>query len=127
MYDRELLVERLESVLGLLERIPRRFEGIARPEDFGVDPDGVDRLDAICMILIAAGEEFKKIDRKTEGSLFKRYPGVDWRGAIGLRDVMAHGYLDVNILQLFTICRDEIPPLIQAMRTMIADLKAESR
>ncbi len=35
------------------------------------------------MILIAAGEEFKKIDRQTRGKLFARYPQVEWRGAIG--------------------------------------------
>ena len=80
-------------------------------------------MDAICMILIAAGEEFKNIDRKTEGKLFSRYPGIDWRGAIGLRDVMAHGYFDVNILQLFSICRDDIPRVIETLRTMIRDLK----
>jgi uncharacterized protein with HEPN domain len=123
MYDRELLVERLESILEWLERIPRRFQGIARPEDFRASADGLDRMDAICMILIAAGEEFKKIDRKTEGHLFSRYPNINWRGAIGLRDVMAHGYLDVNVLQLFGICRDNVPRLIETLRTMIADLK----
>jgi uncharacterized protein with HEPN domain len=124
MYDRALLVERLETVLEALERIPRRFRGIARPEDFQASADGMDRMDAICMILIATGEEFKNIDRKTEGTLFNRYPGIDWRGAMGVRDVMAHGYFQVNVLQLFGICRDDIPRVIETMRTMIRDLKA---
>src|SRR3989304_6964112 len=123
MYDRALLAERLETVLEALERIPRRFEGISLPEDFRASAQGIDRMDAICMILMAAGEEFKNIDRKTEGTLFSRYPGIDWRGAIGLRDVMAHGYFDVNILQLFSICRDDIPRVIETLRTMIRDLK----
>ncbi len=77
MYDRDLLVERLAAVLEWLERIPRRFKGIARPEEFTSGAEGIDRMDAICMMLIAAGEEFKKIDRKTEGELFSRYPAVD--------------------------------------------------
>ena len=123
MYDLELLAERLESVLEALERIPRRFAGISCTKDFRASADGIDRMDAICMILIAAGEEFKKIDRKTEGKLFSRYPGIDWRGAIGLRDVMAHGYFQVNVLQLFAICRDDIPRVIETLRTMIRDLK----
>ena len=90
MYDQKLLVERLKTVLEALERIPRRFQGMSHPEDFRVSEIGIDRMDAICMILIAAGEEFKNIDRQTEGTLFSRYP-FDWRGAIGVRDVMAHG------------------------------------
>ena len=123
MYDPQVLIERLESVREILERIPRRFQGIAQPEDFLATDEGVDRMDAICMILIAAGEEFKNIDRKTDGTLFNRYPGVDWRGAIRVRDVMAHGYFQVNVHQLFSICREDIPRLIETLRTMIRDLK----
>jgi len=59
MYDLELLVERLESVLEALEHIPRRLEGISRPDDFRASPERIGRMDAICMIHIAAGEEFK--------------------------------------------------------------------
>lgn len=88
MSDAGLLFERLQSVLTALERIPRRFAGISQPLDFLASDAGMDSMDAICMILIAAGEEFKRIDRQTEGNLFSRYPQVQWRGAIGLRDVL---------------------------------------
>lgn len=109
MYDSGLLAERLESALTALERIPRRFADIKEPADFMADDDGYDRMDAICMILIAAGEEFKRIDRQTQGELFARYPQVQWRGAIGVRDVLAHDYFDVDVEQLYTICAERIP------------------
>ena len=48
------------------------------------------------MILIAVGEEFKTVDRKTDGNLLSRYPQVNWRGVIGVRDFLAHGYFQVN-------------------------------
>lgn len=123
MYDSGILVERLQSVLTALERIPRRCAGILQPSDFVAGPDGIDRMDAICMILIAAGEEFKKIDRQTEGELFARYPQVEWRGAIGLRDVLAHGYFDVDTEQLYTICMERIPTLIETVKAMIKDME----
>ena len=122
MFDRELLVERLASILQALERIPRRFAGIETPSDFVTSEAGVDRMDAISMILVAVGEEFKAIDRKTEGQLLSRYPEVDWRGLIGVRDVLAHAYFQVNAEQLFGICRDDIPELIETVRRMIKDL-----
>jgi len=121
MYDPELLVERLKTLLEALERIPRRFADIATPDDFYASDAGIDRMDAICMILIAAGEEFKNIDRKTEGKLLNRYPGIKWRGVIGVRDVLAHGYFQVNAAQLFGICRSDIPILIETVKTMIKD------
>ncbi len=80
-------------------------------------------MDAICMILIAAGEEFKHIDRQTQGKLLVQYPQVEWRGAIGLRDVLAHDYFDVDAEQLYTICKERIPTLIDTVRQMIQDLQ----
>lgn len=123
MSDPEMLRERLQSVLTALERIPRRCADISQPSDFLSSEAGLDRMDAICMILIAAGEEFKRIDRQTEGNLFSRYPQVQWRGAIGLRDVLAHGYLDVDTEQLYTVCKERIPVLIETIRQMIRDIQ----
>ena len=122
MYDPRLLVEKLKNLLEALERIPRRFADITTPDDFYASDAGIDRMDAICMILIAAGEEFKNIDRKTGGNLLNRYPGVKWRGVMGVRDVLAHTYFQVNAEQLFDICKNDIPTLIETVKTMIADI-----
>lgn len=123
MYDPELLVEKLQTLLEALERIPRRFADIDSPEDFTSSDAGIDRMDAICMILIAAGEEIKNIDSKTEGQLLGRYPDIKWRGVMGVRDVLAHGYFQVNADQLFAICRNDIPALIQTVKSMIEDIQ----
>ena len=122
MSDTQLLIERLSSVLEALERVPRRFAEIKTPSDFTDTEAGVDRMDAICMVLIAVGEEFKAIDRKTEGKLLSCYAEANWRGIVGLRDFLAHGYFQVNANQLFGICRDDIPVLIETVRRMIAEL-----
>jgi len=124
MYDPELLGEKLETLLEALERIPRRFEAINSPADFTSTDAGIDRMDAICMILIAAGEEIKNIDSKTEGKLLSRYPDIKWRGVMGVRDVLAHGYFQVNADQLFTICQNDIPALIRTVKCMIEDVQA---
>ena len=122
MSDKQLLIERLTIILESLQRIPRRFADINTPADFTETESGIDKMDAICMILIAIGEEFKAIDRKTEGNLLSHYHGVNWRGVIGVRDFLAHGYFQVNADQLFSICRDDIPVLIETVKKMIEDL-----
>ncbi len=122
MFDPSLLRERLESVLEALQRIPRRLANVASAAAFVESEEGRDRLDAICMILIAAGEAFKQIDRKTEGKLLPRYPEVDWPGVMGVRDVIAHGYFEVDAEEVFAICQKDIPALIQTVRRMLAEL-----
>ena len=127
MYDRELLIEKLQTLLAALRRIPRRFASITEPSDFYLTEDGEDKLDAICMILIAAGEELKNIDRKTEGKLFPQYPAVRWRGAMGMRDVLAHTYFHVDAEQLFNICKNDIPTMIATLETMLSDIQQAER
>ena len=111
MSDQALLLDRLRLILSALERIPRRFAKIETPADFVNSQSGVDLMDSICMVLLAAGEELKKVDRETEGVLLARYPQVTWRGAIGLRDVLAHGYFQIDPDQLYAICAENIPLL----------------
>jgi uncharacterized protein with HEPN domain len=123
MFDSSLLREQLENVLEALERIPRRFAGVNLLDGFSQSNEDKDRLDAICMILLAVGEAFKKIDRKTEGKLLSRYPEVDWSGVKGVRNVIAHGYFDIDAEEVFSICLDDIPTLIETVRKMIKELK----
>ena len=80
MFDASLLAERLDSVLEALQRIPRHLANVPSAEAFAQGDEGRDRLDAICMILIAVGEAFKQIDRKTDA------PACDNCGAITVRN-----------------------------------------
>lgn len=123
MYNRAFVLEKLENILKSLQHIPRRFADIEEPSDFRKDNDGIDRLDGICMSLIAVGEAFKRIDEKTNGELLENYPEIEWRGVIGVRNVIAHGYFDVDVEQVFDICQHDIPELIAVVERMIGDLK----
>ena len=123
MYDRRELKERLEDTLEALERIPRRLESIHTPDDFLADDTGREHLDSVCMILLAAGEAFRQLDAKTKGDWRTRYPQFPWRDTIGLRNVIAHGYFDIDAEQVFNICKENLPELIQTVRTMIKDLE----
>ena len=67
------------------------------------------------------------IDRKTEGKLFPQYPAVRWRGAMGMRDVLAHTYFHVDAEQLFNICKNDIPTMIATLETMLSDLQQVER
>ncbi len=124
MYNKAFVLEKLENILKSLQHIPRRFANIKAPSDFRKDNEGIDRLDSICMSLIAAGEAFKRIDDKTKGELLKEYPEIEWRGVMGVRDVIAHGYFDVDVEQVFDICQHDIPELIAVVERMIGNLKS---
>lgn len=49
--------------------------------DYFMDtPEGQEKLDGICMQLIAIGESLKNIDKITDKRLLEKYPQVDWKG-----------------------------------------------
>lgn len=125
MSDPSLILEKLIQIEKALQRVIRRFSKIGSPDDFRDSDEGIDMLDAIGMMLIAIGENLKKIDHETDGELLKRYPSVNWRGAKGMRDILSHHYFDLNEIQVFNVCRTNIPELIPAIEKMIDDLKQE--
>ncbi len=56
------------------------------------------------MLFMAIGEALKNIDKITGGALLSQYPEIDWKGAIGFRDIIAHHYFDIDAEQVFWIC-----------------------
>jgi len=80
MSDRAVIYEKLIQIDEALQRIKRRFSGINSPDDFLDSDRGLDMLDAIGMMLIAIGENLKKVDSDTQGALLQRYGSIDWKG-----------------------------------------------
>jgi len=122
-YDRELVLEILSKMKNSLETILYRFEPIERVEDFTDSPWGMEKLDSICMQLIATGEGVKKIDKLTKGSLFPKYPQIDWKGIKGMRDIISHHYFDVDAEIIYEVCKNKIPELKDVILRILTDLK----
>lgn len=92
------------------------------PLDFISSDANHDRLDAIAMLLIAIGESFKKIDKETQGRFLKKYPGIDWKGVMGVRDVLAHDYFDIDVEEIHKICERDIPQLKLMLQRMLREM-----
>jgi len=118
MFDTELVDEILSQILTAAHRIERRSRDIFEPDDFLISDAGIDKLDAICMMLIAIGESLKNLDKITDGKFLVRFPEVDWKGAKGMRDIISHHYFDLNAEVVFSICKDRIPGLIETTMKM---------
>ena len=68
---------------------------------------------------------FEKIDKKTQKGLLTQYTGIDWTGFMGLRDVIAHDYFNLNPVKIFEICSNEIEPLHSVVCKIASDLKTD--
>lgn len=123
MFDKELVCDILYQIYEATQKVIQRFTQIKTVSDFTDSPAGMEKLDSICMLLIAIGESLKNIDKITNESLLKKYPEIDWKGAKGLRDIISHQYFDVDAEEIFWVCEQHIPPLSITIKQIISDLK----
>jgi uncharacterized protein with HEPN domain len=123
MYDKELTIELLEQIQTASQTILERFEPVKTVSDFTDSPTGREKVDSICMLLIAIGETLKKLDKITDSSLLPSYPQIDWKKAKGLRDIISHQYFDVNAEAIFDVCKTKIQPLAETIAIIIRDLR----
>ena len=123
MYDLDLALHILEQIRKSAQTILERFEPIHSTNDFTDSPRGMEKLDSICMQLIALGESLKNLDKVTGGELLEKYPQIDWKKAKGLRDIITHHYFDVNTDAIFNVCKTKIPLLNEVILKIIKDLR----
>lgn len=122
MHDKILLRENLLQINDALNKIERRFSSISAVDGFLDSEHGLDMLDSIAMMLIAVGENFKKIDKETEGMLLGDYPDINWTGVKGIRDVLSHHYFNIDAEVIFRVCEKDIPDLHFAVLDMIKNI-----
>jgi uncharacterized protein with HEPN domain len=123
MFDVELVKSILIQIEEALEKIKIRSANIEDVSFFTDSPYGMEKLDGICMLLMATGESLKSIDKITNGSLLKKYPEVDWTGVKGFRDIVAHHYFDIDAEQVYWIISKKIVPLSKTINKILKDLK----
>lgn len=122
MYDKDLIVSILKNIAWSLEQITKRFQSIESSEDFLKNDLGLEKLDSICMQLINIGEALKELDKLTEGSLLLNYPGIDWKKAKGMRDIITHHYFDIDAETVFVVCKERIPEMKKVIQKIVDDL-----
>jgi Uncharacterized conserved protein len=122
MYDKELTIEILCRIEELISELISWTENIKYADDFSSGTEGVILLNAVCMKLIAIGEEVKSVDYRTKGELLSKYKNIPWKDVMGLRDIIAHHYFDVDACEIFSVISNDLPPLQTVIRKMQKDI-----
>ena len=122
MYDKDLAKEILSQILKALNTVADRFSPVKAVEDLTSSPEGMEKLDGICMQLIAIGEGLKNIDKITNNSLLPNYPEINWKGAKAMRDIISHHYFEIDADVIFEVCQNKIRPLQDAIKLMLENV-----
>lgn len=122
MYREEYLISSLKKIEQTVKRVITNAEEISSYQYYYLSPAGMERLESTCMLLIAIGECIKGIDKITEKKFLPLYPEVDWKGAMGIRDIIAHHYFELDAEIVFQVVKNEFPTLLVTIQKMLADI-----
>ena len=117
------MLDILHQILNATQKVSIRFAPIRAVEDFTDSQEGMEKLDSICMQLMAIGESIKNIDKITSKTLLTNYPEIDWKGVKGLRDIITHHYFYIDAEEIYNVCIKYISPLADTIRKIINDLR----
>ena len=123
MCKTEHVLHLLRKVEQTLERIICNSERINSYHYYYMTPAGMERLESTCMLLIAIGESIKGIDKLTHKELFPQYPAVDWKGAMGIRDIIAHHYFDLDAEIVFDVVKNNLPQMLETIKQIIRSVE----
>lgn len=121
-----IILHTLDKIELAINRLQERTTVIKSVDDFLLSPGGMEKLDAACMVLIAIGESIKNLDKITDGQLLPTYPSIPWKRVMGMRDVIAHHYFDVDAEVVYGVITKEIAPLktaIEAFKEQLFKVK----
>lgn len=118
MHKKEMLIAILGKIEKAIERILDNSQNIASYQFYLLTPAGMERLESTCMLLIAIGESIKGIDKITNKELLPKYPQIDWKGAMGMRDIIAHHYFDLDAAVVFDVVKNNLPCMLEVIRNM---------
>lgn len=127
MCKSQIIESLLKKIFQTVERILANSETITSPSFYLLTPSGMERLESTCMLLIAIGEGVKGVDKLTDKKLLSFYPEMDWKGVMGMRDIIAHHYFDLDAEIVYDVIKHDLPKLKNVLQQIIDDLKISNQ
>ena len=127
MCKSQIIESLIKKIFQTVERILANSETITSPSFYLLTPSGMERLESTCMLLIAIGEGVKGVDKLTDKKLLSFYPEMDWKGVMGMRDIIAHHYFDLDAEIVYDVIKHDLPKLKDVLQQIIDDLKISNQ
>ena len=77
---------------------------------------------AVVRAIEIIGEAAKKVPKDLRDS----YPEIPWREITGTRDKLVHEYFGVNLAVVWRTVQEDLPPLVDQLRSILDDFLDES-
>ncbi len=118
MFDKNLLY--ILTILEAVEKVLIYTKSFTNAEEFYKNQDQL-QFNATVNLLIAIGEESKKID----GNLKSKSEEVNWKLLAGLRDKISHDYRGIDPEIIWSVVKEDLVILKNVILNILKDTKIE--
>lgn len=122
MDKNEIILDDLQVLRTAIDNLREWNKTVDDFDELLKSPQGMQDLAGNCMVIMAIGEGFKKIDKYTDGQLLAERPEIPWQQVFGLRNRIAHGYFDLDAEIIGEVIKNDLQPLLDATNYFIAKL-----
>lgn len=70
-------------------------------------------------------QTFSESTQRLSSDLKAAHPEVDWRGISGLRNILVHDYLGINLVRVWEIVEHDLPLLKRQVERLLAELQGD--
>lgn len=98
-------------------------EGVGSADEWLSSTFGMQKLAGNAMMIEVIGEEVKKVEKRLGMEFLSLRPEIPWRELTGMRNHIAHGYFDINELYVFSVIKNDLAPLLEAVDYLIATIE----
>lgn len=119
-FSKEAIIkELLRKLLESCDYIIEWNQNINISQDYHSSSSTMKTMAASCMLIEAIGEGFKSIEKRDPEFLEKNMKDIPWENYIGIRNIIAHGYLHINERIIFETVKQDIPQLKECLEKIM--------
>ena len=100
-------------------------EGVERADEWLSSTSGMQKLAGNAMMIEVIGEEVRKVEKRLGTDFLNQRPEIPWREVMGMRNHIAHGYFDINELYVFSVIKNDLDPLLEAIDYLVSALDTQ--
>ena len=115
--DKERILLTLDSIEETIQRLVEWNKNVNSVEYYYRSQTGMQLLAANCTLITAIGEGVNRIQRIAPDFLQTNFPEIPWRGIIGMRNHICHGYFELDADLVYEAVNNDIPLLIKTIKS----------
>ena len=117
--NQEIILSTLVKIKEAIIQLQEWNKNVVTVDDWMTSPSGMHDLAANCMLIEAIGEAVKHIEKRGGADFLNQRPEIPWHEITAMRNHIAHGYFEIDVDFVFSVIKNDLAPLLEAVEYLL--------